>query len=260
MRKRKISSVGLAAILSVTLISGGIYAWFISQDAAAQVVVTTPDPNGSTDSVAIDPLVPQNPDKIVPDTPVTLVPEDQGKTTPEISNPTTQPVVVELNLSSDSLLGMLVDGFNPATNAGEDWLPAYETVYTENDVEIATNIVKRYTFSQERLKEVVKLSLDTSVNTAWVQSTTNPDFYYTVIESGAKVSLDTLTLTVLGELGGMKKDANGDKSPSRQFEQKSEFRALITISSMVSQEGAIESQFGTDVLQALKDKGFNILK
>lgn len=247
MRKNKLSTAGLAAILSVALMSGGIFAWFANKDTTAQVDVSTGEI-----IIDLDNFVPAK-NEILPGGSVEL--QLESGTNAKMHNKGSKAAVIELDLSQEKLKAVLPADFNPAE--ANDWLPEYDTVYALETVEINGQNEERYVYSAERLAEIAHLSMDTNTEKGWT-TVASTGKYYTVLEPAEDLELKGLRLNLSQELGGNVGPFGGEKSPSRQFEQATQFLIDITAMGTQATAGAVTELYGAGVVEALETNGFSI--
>lgn len=247
MRKNKLSTAGLAAILSVALISGGIFAWFASKDTAAQVDVSTGD-------VIIDLHdFEAKSSEILPGSSVDLTAKGGGNAI--IENKGTKAAVIELDLSEKSLKAVLEATFDPAT--AKDWDPAFAADYVLEPVTEAGVTEDRYVFAPSRLAEIASLTMDTDTSEGWT-TVDGTGKYYTLLEGSKKLELKGLKLKVEQELGGNVGPKGGTQTPSRQFEQNTKFIIDVTAMGTQATSAAVKELYSEEALNALRTNGFVI--
>lgn len=224
--------VGLLVVLIA--MSGGVYAWFRASDAigADKVVAGTISlENRQGCQIVVDDILPGEA-------------VDMGNH--EVYYVGNRKALIQISLGTKKSTSSSVDRSRILTkplNSNKDWL-ALDPAIKGADYELKDGF---YRYTEKRLHEIAGLR----------DAGTTPDLYqgsdgnfYIIMEPNTGVNLALATFIAFeGEFGGLYDNGSGTLSPSRQFEQASQFHNMvISIEAIQITEAAIEETWGTAAL------------
>lgn len=235
MKKNKIGTIAVASVVSLALLSGGVYAWFVSQKVAAAVDVST----GDIQIAELQPLTGDT--NMVPGDILVLNQNDPAK----IENTGSRNAIVELSWEDENFKAFL----DPAKISDA----MADTHASDYDASTGQ-------FTAERTREVIKAEfIDAVQQYGWdeyTDATTGETKFYKVVDSGDTEDIGLIELEILGELGGLAYDDYGQgPSDDRQYEQGSTFEVAYTAKAVQATEGAVADYLGQDVASHLAGKG-----
>lgn len=223
-RSRRLAVVAGISALAVA-IAGATYAWFFAQN-------NTLSGSGNAAKISLEANdVTLNFENVLPG-------EKVDTSAFGLMYDGTRYGIMRISLSESGMAAQLKD--DPTTHA--DW----DTAYSPDDY-VEDNGTWYYT--NKRLNEIMKFEIGTGSAVTFYPNADGTAYYALVApgDSGQDV-LTTLNVKFSGEFGGHFSNGTTNVSPSRQFEQESEFNNLGLDASVVQcTEEAVQDVWGADV-------------
>jgi len=239
MKKSKLSSLAVAAIATVAVTAGLAFAWFVTTEQASGIDVTA----GTIEMDVAWPSAINGGNKLPGES------IDVGNTS--IRNTGTREAILRVNVA-DSFRGFI-------TNRGvEIGKVAYDRGVTTQDLVATFNTSTRtdyvavpnpgtaqadrvFEIQKDRLAEIASASFDEGGATGWLKCSDGN--YYARLDPQNTITISNLKIELSGELGGLV-GQNAAETPSRQFEQYSQFELNYTIKAVQATQAAVADEFG----------------
>lgn len=222
MKKNKFKVTIVAAIAAVAIVSGSIFAWFVSDTQSEGI-------NVGTGSIEFTLGLPSN-------TNVTNILPGESSVIPDftVKNNGTRDAFAKVSMKADDKI--VIGSLGIMTVAEFDEIDAKFPGDYKQD---ATGKV---TLTTQRLEEVIALVMTDT--TDWVSVASEPNVYYTVVPSKGEVVITGLTVEALSELGGnLISSSSSVPSPDRFFEMRLEVDFNIEGSAIQATQTAIRGVY-----------------
>ncbi len=229
---KKLSTFAVAAVTVLSLAAGSTFAWFTTTQTSKAVSVNAANIDFSVSNLlTVGDLTNRLPGEVI-----TL---NSGAGSGQIVNKGSRAAIVEIDFG-DQTYGKMAS--NDKSKIPAELQGDYESLTSSDGTSILV-------MTKDRLAKVMEIKADADTNSSWVKVGNK---YYTSIAVNGTADLGKITMTLLGELGGNKKQADGTLSADRQFEQACSFNVAFKAVACQPSEEAIVDQFGQDAASAIK--------